>query len=117
MSAEDFFYEHAGYSYDPATQTPNDGRREGAGALADAERWATDHDLTVVWERDPEPYDGDVPYDGPMWVALLVPYDGGVSDVRAAIGGVAIDSEHPDATPYGRVIAAELALQAQGEDS
>lgn len=115
MSAEDFFYEHAGYSYDPATQTPEEGHRQSARALADAERWALDNDVTVTWERDPEPWDGDVPYDGPVWQALAVRYDS-PNEVLASLSGIAIDSEHPDTDPYGRVVSAELALQVREDN-
>jgi hypothetical protein len=122
MSAEDFFYEHAGYSYDPATQTQEEGRRASARALARAEQYATDHGWWVTWEADPDQWDGDMPYDGPLWVALLMaepdgpePYHARGPETLATMGSIAIDSTDPRSEPYGRVVAAELALQATTE--
>jgi hypothetical protein len=50
--AERFFHEHAGYSYDPTTETPEQGRRRCAAALAEAEAWGKDVGVVFSWEDD-----------------------------------------------------------------
>lgn len=47
-----FFKQHAGYSYDPKTETQEQGRRRCARALARAERLAKDIGLTCEFEYD-----------------------------------------------------------------
>lgn len=51
-SAQEFFYVHAGYSFDPKTETSEDGRRRGALALARAEGWGTLQGWETRWEDD-----------------------------------------------------------------
>lgn len=53
-----FFFEHAGFSYDPITETRDQGRTRGAIALAEAEAlyleahaWA---DVVCAWTDDPD---------------------------------------------------------------
>lgn len=105
--AEEFFYAHAGYSYDPARgETPGSGRVRTAVLLAAAEEGLNRSDSYVEWEEDPEPYDGDVPYDGPMWIATLRNDSG---EVLASLGAIATPGGADD--DYARVIAAELAQQ------
>lgn len=50
--AEQFFYDHAGYSYDPATETEEQGRERCARNLAAAEAYADELDWTYSWEYD-----------------------------------------------------------------
>ena len=96
-SNQQFFYDHAGYSYDPKTETPDEGRHRCAVALADAEqRWLASGALFIV---DP---DED---NGPDSVGMLiVGPDGTVLASLWAIEG-ADDN-------YTRVVRAELALEA-----
>lgn len=49
---EQFFYDHAGYSYDPKTETSEQGRERGAVALAAAETWALDNGYYFDWIED-----------------------------------------------------------------
>lgn len=52
QTPEEFFYKHAGYSYDPATETEEQGKRRGAAQLATAERFAAALGLSYSWEDD-----------------------------------------------------------------
>jgi hypothetical protein len=47
-----FFVEHAGFSYDPKTQTPAQGKALRARALARAERQAANLGFTFEWSED-----------------------------------------------------------------
>lgn len=118
--AEQFFYENAGWSYDPATETEEQGRRRGAVALARAEERMKAGPYFVDVEPDPEPYDGDVPYDGPLKVVNLWQMadptrpeflwqmtDPTRPELLGCIGGIACE----EGDPYLRVVAAELALE------
>lgn len=114
--AEAFFYENAGYAYDPATETPEQGRVRGARALAQAEIWLTEHDLEVQWEDDPDGQDFDrgTEYaDLPHYAATLEDDNG---TVLSSLSGVMFaDGGEPWGDPYARVVAAELALEAMDE--
>jgi len=52
-----FFREQAGYSYDPKTQTEEEGREECARELAKAEQWEWDEGYTFDWEEDDIPFE------------------------------------------------------------
>lgn len=109
-SAIEFFYEHAGYSYDPKTQTEEEGHRETATYLARAEKWAKDHDVSFTWEDD-WGVDHQKEFDcyedgGPDTCEMCAALQDG--KVITAIGCV------DDATPeYRRVIEAQLAAEAR----
>jgi hypothetical protein len=49
-----FFWLHAGCSWNPATETEEQGRLRGAVELADAERWLEENDGSVEWRIDDE---------------------------------------------------------------
>jgi len=103
--AEQFFYDHAGWSYDPAAETPDHGRARCAIELADAERLLNrDNDAEVTWEEDDTPWDGCEPYDGPMFGAVLRKG----SEVMGSLWSIAMESTDE---PYARIVAAELAQE------
>jgi hypothetical protein len=107
--AAQFFYEHAGYSFDPVNELRECARHRNAQALADAERRMIAGPYYVETSPDPWPYDGDDNYDGPVWIVSLFRVDDrSEPECIGSIGGVA--AEHDD--PYMRVVAAELALEA-----
>ena len=134
---EMFFHEHAGSSYHPERETPEHGRAKGAVLLAEAERGLKraiergTHDL--VWEFDDyQECDATQPGDmceggrhdhGPAWccavVRLAVPpcshgHGGKPREFLASLCGIffATGAGHPLDEPYGRVVAAELAMEA-----
>lgn len=102
--AEQFFYDHAGYSH--GMDEPGwSGRTRCAILLADAEKELDRrNDLHVYWEHDIEPWDGDVEWDGPVWVCAIMRG----REIIAALGGIACE----DGDPYMRVVKAELAREA-----
>ena len=93
--AELFFFEHAGYSYDPKTETPEQGRTRCALRLAEAEAEADRRGWWVEWIAD------DAEEGEPRWCALLRDSSSRVLD---ALGGIDVCDG-----PYARVVAAELA--------
>jgi len=103
---EQFFYDHAAWSYAPAKETPDEGQERCARELAAAERRLIDGPYFVAIEPDPYPWDGDEPYDGPLWAVSLFSA-AGTSDPECigSLGSVACEP----GDDYLRVIAAELA--------
>jgi hypothetical protein len=106
-TAEEFFYRNAGSSYTPGKETEEQGKRRGAKKLAKAEREAAKRGWTVEWEHDPEPWDGDDD-DQPSEVLNAVLRDKN-GKVLASLGAIGDPSRS-----YGRVVEAELALEALG---
>lgn len=109
---EQFFYEHAGYSHDPKTETPEQGRVRCAIDLAAAEIYAKDRDWTFDWSWDEC---GDLG-DHSEWCDVKGRHDhyiehcalsGADGNVLEALGGI-IDADNK----YRRVVQAELASQA-----
>jgi hypothetical protein len=105
--AEQFFYDHAGYSW-RVDQTEEEGHLETARQLAQAEEWARVHGLTYLWAEDwtvhhSKEFGQDV--DSCEYVELV----NEDFDVLASIG--CVDDSDAD---YRRVIEAELALEANG---
>lgn len=125
-AAERFFYEHAGWSYHPETETPDMGRARGARRLAAAEQWAEDEGLEYVWEGDPDcgPDDFDFPEDkahvaeyGAVGCILYRPCDEHGTDCKhaerlASLWGITESLNNAERDNYRRVIQAELALGA-----
>lgn len=105
--AERFFYDHAGFSYNPATEIPFIGQVGTARALAKAETERIASGAWVEWARDDMPFDDDVhDPDEYGYVALLyrVNPETGRKEIVNSLGS--IDAEPGD--PYRRVIEAEL---------
>ena len=115
---EMFFYEHAGFSYDPKTQTPDQGHRESAIRYAEAENIAMRHQAIDGWH-----YEWDIDREGctgcdcgnpdcdcssgrPHKVMYCILRDG-KGETLASLFGICKPSKE-----YQRVIAAELALEA-----
>ena len=108
MNAQQFFYDHAGFSYNPATRSASD--------LARAETYAAGHDWEFTWEPD---FDADASFvdtwdslaqadwnstDHECEVCILRDSDG---NILSSCGGI-FDAD----SDYRRVIQAELALEA-----
>lgn len=102
---EQFFFDHAGWGYDPLTETSDEGRARCAKRLAAAEQWATDEGMSFEWT--PDEY-----ADEPGEWCCVARDAGGV--VLASLGGVGFESGEPWGDPYRRVVEAELALEARG---
>ncbi len=110
QKATQFFYEHAGFSYDPKTETAEEGRLRCARELAQAEYdsseisfdWQVDDCDSSEWSDEQPPY--------AQWVCFARDVDSG--RILASLGGIDFgrDSE-PYGDPYMRVVEAELALE------
>lgn len=127
-----FFYDHAGYSYDPVRETAEEGRQRCARDLAAAESaYRADPDMFVVWEVDDIDSDffgaGESAEDEPhaLYQCLLCRDTEGKPDVIrgydptdgiferpgkivGSLGGIDL-GEYPNPDdPYKRVIVAEM---------
>jgi hypothetical protein len=107
-----FFFSHAGYSYDPKTETPTQGRWKCARRLAAAERTACANGYSFDWSQD-DITNRDFTDEGPeyyLWQCVCRDMSGAVV---ASLGGVDFG---PDGEPWSsdcrRVVEAELAAEA-----
>ena len=111
--AERFFYEHAGYSYNPATESRDAGRRRCAAEMAAAERSAREAGIGFEWSEDSfdssEWSDEQPPWT--QYVCVAVSADGRVA---ASLGGIDFGRGGTPWTDarYRRVVEAELAAEA-----
>ena len=128
MNPYQFFLKHAGYSYNPQTQSPMQGRVQCARKLAAAERKARDAGVSYQWEIDAscdsltEFAPGIKPIRGTktrysLWQCCAIgPRDDdyrGAGEVLASLGGIDFGRDgEPWGDPYRRVVEAELALEA-----
>jgi hypothetical protein len=96
-----FFHEQAGYSYDPATETPEQGQQRCAEALAAAEAWLMEQaGHTVEWLPDED--------EANQW-GCIVRID---PRREASLWGIGFaDDAEPWGQPYARVVVAELAQE------
>lgn len=108
-----FFREYAGYSYNPATQTAAQGRRECASRLARAERVASKRGYYFDWDIDPETNSSDFSDEPDPWqlyVCRMYDEDG---ELIGSLHGIDFGRDgSPAGEPYRRVVEAELALDA-----
>ena len=108
-----FFYDNAGYSYDPKTQTAEQGKAECARILACAELIAKAIGLQYSWEIDPDidssDFDDD-PEPWNLWQCLCFDADGHLVASKHGIDFGRFG--HPDSDNYSRVVEAELAAEA-----
>lgn len=108
--AEQFFHDNAGFSYDPKTETPEQGKRNTARALARAEAYAKKAGWQFEVEPDPDADESWMDatcrndHGGTAWQVAL--YDETRQYVLASLGGCYGDGD------YERVVKAELALEA-----
>lgn len=111
LDARKFFYENAGFSYDPKKETPEDGRRRHACELADAEQRARNLGYSFAWEPDvidSSDFSDEKPAWG-LWMCVIYRPDGKVCGSLSGIDFGRDGSPHGD--PYRRVVEAELALE------
>lgn len=115
-----FFWTHAGYSHNPATETPEQGRKRGAQALADAALLASLAGVSFGWQVDPDTTSADwiegrkdgSRYRDPWatWGCVLRGPDG---VTLASLWGIDFGrGGEPWGEPYRRVVEAELAYEA-----
>ena len=111
--AQAFFREHAGFSYDPATETIDEGKNRCAYELAQAEAWARDAGCSFGWLIDESCNSSEFSDDEPAWALWVCDmYDENGAHITC-LGGIDFGREgHPWGEPYKRVVEAELALEA-----
>ncbi len=106
--SEKFFYENANYSFDRKIETQEQGRIRSARELAHAEQLLNAGPYFVDFTPDSEPWDGDVEWDGPVWIATLYSVmDSAEPKPMDSLSGIGASVDDP----YLRVVAAELASQ------
>lgn len=105
QSAEDFFYANAGSSYDPASETEDQGRRRSARELVRAEKWAQTNGYTFTWIDDPE---ASRDSGHPEYACIMYCRHGGPAQ---SLWAIAFEDFGPPCDPYRRVVQAELALE------
>lgn len=105
--AQAFFFEHAGYSYQPLTETPEQGRTCCAISLAAAEAQAAEHGVQFRWEPDgftnrEWTKEGE---EYGTWECIAYHND----KVIGSLCGVDFGpDEEPWGDPYARVVQAEI---------
>lgn len=124
QSAVRFFFKHAGFSYDPKTETRIQGRWSCARALAAAEQWARDHDAESEWrESDIDSSDfSDEKPAWPLWDCIATTFREG-SCIRYQVGSLSACDFGRDRDPwsdaearsYARVVEAEIAAAVMEE--
>ena len=116
MNAYQFFLKHAGYSYDPKTETVMQGRIRGARALAKDERDARNGGFTYVWsidemstsaEFDNDDFNGSNSDPWQLWQCAMLNAEGRIVNSLHGIDFGRDGSPWGDA--YRRVVEAELA--------
>lgn len=107
-----FFHKHAGYSYDPYTQTEEYARTQNAHDLGDAEALASQRGYGFRWGIDPDTDSSDFSDDPDTWslwcCQMIDPAGKTVESLWAIDFGRDND---PWGQPYRRVVEAELALE------
>ena len=108
-----FFWDNAGFSYNPKTQTADDGHLESAIALAQAELEGCSQGFSYVWDIDPDSTSADFSDDYPpyeQFQCVCLNYRG---HILASLGGIDFGRDNqPWDQDYRRVIEAELALES-----
>ena len=110
--AERFFFENAGYSYNPATETREQGRAKCAAALARAERNARSAGIWFEWSLD-DLDSSEWSDERPSWAQYRCLAMNQSGRVVAALGGIDFGRDGtPSNSSYRRVVEAELATEA-----
>jgi len=107
-----FFRAHAGYSYNPQTETRAQGRMRCAMQLACSEALAADADISFSWSED-DTDSSEWSDERPSWSQWVCAAMRANGDIVASLGGVDFGRDgEPWSHPYKRVVEAELAHDA-----
>lgn len=119
MNSYQFFLKHAGYSYNPETETPMQGRIKGARALAKAERQARDAGYSFAWGIDDPRGSAQWTDEKPAWGSWYCVAHNSEGETKYALYGIDFGRDgEPWGNPYRRAVEAELALESlQGAQS
>jgi len=103
---EQFFYDHAGFSWNPATETQEQGRERYAKALAAAEHLALEENWHYDWDWDN--YDcGHAKGECSGRPEYCQLWDAERASLLASLSGICDADDN-----YRRVVQAELAVEA-----
>jgi hypothetical protein len=111
---QQFFFDHAGYSYDPKTETPEQGRERCercAARLADAEMEGRRKGLSFQWSID-DIDSTSFTDEKPSWRLYQCVCTDRDGEVLASLGGIDLGRNGDYSDPYCRVVEAELAMEA-----
>ncbi len=115
---ESFFFEHAGYSHDPKTETAAEGRTTGAEDLATAEsvlmRAMRVADVGVKWEADNDD-SGDGETTPKVRESACIWHRENKGVVHSVHYLASLSSIHDADANYRRVVRAELAIECIAE--
>lgn len=107
-----FFLAHAGYNYDPKTETPIQGARRCARMLAKSEKHARDNGISFSWEIDQEIDSSDFDDSSDHWsLWVCTAYDAN-GKVCGSLSGIDLGRDgSPYGDPYKRVVEAQIACE------
>ena len=107
----DFFFEHAGWSYDPEKETEAQGKRRGANRLAKAEKHAREAGYSFEWSLDGGT-NREWTDEGPKYGTWQCLAHNQAGNVIASLCGIDFGKGgEPWGNDYRRVVEAELALE------
>lgn len=116
-SDQAFFYEHAGWSYDPETETSEQGKVRVAKLLAKAEQLAKKRLVHFDWTIDREADSSDFSEEQPawdLWICTLHHEKGTKLNTMSLCGIDFGRNGTPWGNPYMRVVEAEMAYEYLG---
>lgn len=110
--AEQFFFDSAGYSYDPKTENAEQGKIRCAERMAKAERDGREAGLSFQWSEDYRD-SSEWSDEKPSWVQYICVCFAPDGIMLASLSGVDFGRDGtPESNPYRRVVEAELAIEA-----
>lgn len=116
-ASEKFFFEWAGWGYNPATETPQKGREDGAYKLAAAEGHASQQGWSFEWSVDPDVDSSSFSKKRPRWALWQCLCRNENGEPLSSLGGVDFGPDkEPWGDPYRRVVQAELALEGMSRE-
>jgi len=113
-----FFYKNAGYSYNPVTETPEEGMLRCARALAEAEDWAQASGVDFDEVESELPWDGDDPLPegcilSDFMARVWGPPCPHCGERKRHVASLSVCAYTPG-DGYPRVVRAELAVELRG---
>lgn len=111
--AQAFFFKHAGWSYNPQTESPSQGRTRCAIVLAEAEARAASHGVQFFWDFDGmtnrEWTDEGEEYG--TWACTAYYQGENIANICGVDFG---NGGEPWGDPYARVVQAEILCEWEG---
>lgn len=110
-TAEQFFFDNAGYCYDPKTETPEQGKIRCAESMARAEQAARNAGFSFQWCED-DLDSSEWCDERPAWKQYACICYGPDGEIMASLSGVDFGRDGtPQNNYYRRVVEAELASE------